>query len=64
MVGDKMKNYKFTDDEIYLIQLAIVQRTIDIKRKIDKNEDKEENKNLEIKYRKLLNIIEVAKRYN
>lgn len=64
MVGDKMKNYKFTDDEIYLIQLAIIQRTIDIKRKIDKNEDKEENKNLEIKYRKLLNTIEVAKRYN
>lgn len=64
MVGDKMKNYKFTDDEIYLIQLAIVQRIIDIKRKIEKNEDKEENKNLEIKYRKLLNTIEVAKRYN
>ena len=64
MVGDKMKNYKFTDNEIYLIQLAIVQRIIDIKRKIDENEDKEENKNLEIKYRKLLNTIEVAKRYN
>lgn len=64
MVGDKMKDYKLTDDEIYLIKLAIVQRIIDIKRKIDENEDKEENKNLEIKYRKLLNTIEVAKRYN
>lgn len=64
MVGDKMKDYKLTDDEIYLIKLAIVQRIIDIKRKIDENEDKEENINLEIKYRKLLNTIEVAKRYN
>lgn len=64
MVGDKMKDYKLTDNEIYLIKLAIAERIIDIKRKIDRDEDIETNKYLKTKYHKLLNSIEIAERYN
>ena len=63
MVGDKMKDYKFTDDEIYLIKLAIAERIIDIKTKIDINKDKKTNEYLKTQYHRLLNNIEIAERY-
>lgn len=57
-----MKNYKFTDDEIYLIELSIAETIMNLKKEMDK--DKETKERLKKKYKKLLSNIEVAKRYN
>lgn len=57
-----MKNYKFTDDEIYLIKLSIAETIMNLKKEMDK--DKETKEHLKKKYHKLLNSIEIAERYN
>lgn len=57
-----MKNYKFTDDEIYLIKLSIAETIMNLKKEMD--EDKETKEHLKKKYHNLLNTIKVSGRYN
>lgn len=57
-----MKNYKFTDDEIYLIKLSIAETIMNLKKEMDK--DKNTKEHLKKKYHNLLNTIEVSERYN
>ena len=57
-----MKNYKLTDDEIYLIKLSIAETIMNLKKEMD--EDKETKEHLKKKYHNLLNTIKVSGRYN
>ena len=58
-----MNDYKFTQNEIQLIEIAVAEQILKAKREIDDNRNVEMNRQIEKKYYKLLNTIEVEKRY-
>lgn len=58
-----MKEYKFTDDEIGLILIAIGEEIIKAKKNIEEGVDISTNEYLRKKYKRLADIIEISRRY-
>ena len=63
MVGEIVKEYKFTDDEIQFIEIAISQQILNARKEIEKGKNLKFWNIIKKEYKKLLNTIETSKRY-
>lgn len=63
MVGEKMKNYRFTDEEIELIEIAVLDEIIKAKIRLEEGIENEYYLKIKNEYKDLLNTIKASKRY-
>lgn len=59
-----MKEYKFSEEEIQYIKLALAEQIIKLRQKIDSNINPRHNEKEKQNYNRILHTIEISERYN
>ena len=60
----EMKTYKFSEEEIQYIKIALSEQIIKLRKQIDSNINPRHNEREKQNYNRILHTIEVSERYN